>query len=135
MHIESSISAVNAPLADVLNYISIPSNLLSILPSDKVQEFESSETSCQFKVQGGIIISLVLDQVSNQEIYYKSGSKSPFPFTMTIKLNGIDSTTCSGMIIFNGEASTFVSMIAKGPLTALFQDMAKRVKEIMEEPK
>ena len=134
MHIESSISTVNAPLGDVLKFISIPSNLQSILPSDKVQDFESNENSCQFKVQGGIIISLVLDQVSNQEIHYKSGSKSPFPFTMTIKLNGIDST-CSGMIIFKGEASTFVSMIAKGPLTALFQDMAKRVKEIMEEPK
>ena len=50
-------------------------------------DWKSDETSCSFKVQGGIMIPLI--QVGLEEpskIFLKSGPRAPFNFDLTIFL-------------------------------------------------
>jgi hypothetical protein len=134
MQIESPTFSTTASVQDVSTFISIPKNLELILPHGRIQDFTASESDCSFTVQGGITISLVLASSSLNKVIYKQGNKSPFPFDLTIVLTE-ESYGSQGKIHFNGEVSMFIAMVAKGPLTELFKDMANNIKSVLEGPK
>jgi carbon monoxide dehydrogenase subunit G len=134
MQIDSPRFSTTASVDEVYRFIRIPENLQKILPSDRIQHFESTDNDCKFTVQGGITISLVLVSASTEFIIFKQGEKSPFPFKLTVKLTSTNEGS-EGTIHFNGEVSMFIAMVATGPLTELFKDMSKNIKSVLEAPK
>jgi hypothetical protein len=114
-----------------LSFLSIPKNLEKLLPTERIQEFNSDEKQCSFKVQGGIIISLVFNERTSSSVSYRSGTHSPFPFDLFVSVEEIEQT-CSGQLVFKGEASPFIAMMAKGPLTALFNDMGENLIKVFK---
>ena len=132
MKIDSNKSIVNAPIDKVFEYLKNTENLGELLPKNEVKDFKGTATDCSFKVQGGITISLIQNDLSpNKEIQMVSGEKSPFPFKLTIHLNDIDGKT-EGHIAFDGEVNTFLKMMVKKPLTNLFNHMTGELKEVFE---
>lgn len=132
MKIDSNKSVVNAPIADVYNFLINTENLGELLPKDEVKDFKGTEKDCSFKVQGGITISLIQSDLSeNKEIRMVSGEKSPFPFKLTVHLNDVDGKT-EGHIAFDGEVNAFLKMMVKKPLTNLFNHMSNELKEVFE---
>ena len=120
---------IHANPEQVLTFISTPSNIEKILPLDKITDFKSDELMCSFKVQGGIIITLVQNgRKGNEKLFLKSGEKSPFPFTLTIHVEST-STGTKGFIEFNGEVNSFLKMMVEKPLSALFNYMSDKLKE------
>ncbi len=114
---------------EVLNFISTPSHIEKLLPLDKISDFKSDETMCSFKVQGGIIITLVQNgREGNDKLFLKSGEKSPFPFTLTIHAESTPNGT-KGFIEFNGEVNAFLKLMVEKPLSALFNYMSDKLKE------
>jgi hypothetical protein len=78
-------------------------------------------------VQGGITISLVQDgDNGSNELYMKSGEKSPFPFKLTIVMNE-NSDTTEGHIAFDGQVNAFLKMMVERPLTNLFNYMSTQL--------
>lgn len=134
MKIESALFTTYVPVKEIIDFLSIPSNIEKILPPDRIQSFESDETQCNFKVQGGINISLVFVHQTNTSVHYKSGVKSPFPFELTAHIKEIPDGS-SGQLIFIGDTTPFISMMAKGPLTALFNDMGTNLLHLIEKSK
>jgi len=59
---------IQATPNQVLDFISVSSNIEKLLPQEKISEFTFTENSCSFKVQGGIIISLI--NLGEKEINY-----------------------------------------------------------------
>jgi carbon monoxide dehydrogenase subunit G len=120
---------IQANPAQVLTFISTPSNIEKILPLDKISDFKSDESMCSFKVQGGIIITLVQNgREGDTQLFLKSGEKSPFPFTLTIHAESTSNGT-KGYIEFNGEVNAFLKMMVEKPLSALFNYMSDKLKE------
>lgn len=134
MKIESELFTTHVQVKEIIDFLAIPVNIEKILPPDRIQSFESDETQCNFKIQGGINISLVFVQQTNSSVRYKSGEKSPFPFELTAHIEEILDGS-SGQLIFVGDTSPFISMMAKGPLTALFNDMGKNLIDLIEKSK
>jgi len=126
MHILSNQFTVNSTCDNMLAYLSLPSNLEKILPSERIHAFEADQDQCSFTIQGGITISLVFVSRSEVGVRYKSGVNSPFPFELKIDMEPLDNQ-CTGKLEFQGETSPFIAMMAKGPLTALFNDMGKNL--------
>ncbi|NBU92484.1 MAG: hypothetical protein EBS17_06545 [Flavobacteriia bacterium] len=73
MTIQSNPLLIHCGIEKVSSYLSIPSNLSSLLPKDRISEFQSDDQGCAFKVQGGITISLVFSERNEQGIRYMSG--------------------------------------------------------------
>ncbi len=120
---------VGAEPKTVLDFISLPANIEKLLPSDKISDFKHDDQMCSFKVQGGIIISLVQSGCDgDQKLFLKSGEKSPFPFELIIHALPIQSGT-KGYIEFNGEVNAFLKMMVEKPLSALFNYMSNKLKE------
>ncbi len=129
MQLISNEVEIHANPEQVLNFISIPSHIEKLLPLDKISDFKSDELMCAFKVQGGIIITLIQNgREENDKLFLKSGEKSPFPFTLTIHAEST-STGTKGFIEFNGEVNAFLKMMVEKPLSALFNYMSDKLKD------
>lgn len=132
MIIQSNTLVIDCTVEDVLEFLRHPSNVERLLPEERVSEFKSDEQSCEFKVQGGIVISLLYKGKNDGGILYTSGTKAPFPFTLQITVKSIERGV-EGYLLFNGEAPAMVAMLAKNPLTALFNDMGQNLKRHLEQ--
>ena len=134
MKIESELFTTHVQVKEIIDFLAIPVNIEKILPPDRIHSFESDDIQCNFKIQGGINISLVFVQQTNSSVSYKSGEKSPFPFELTAHIEEIPEGS-KGQLIFNGDTSPFIAMMAKGPLTALFNDMGRNLIDLIEKSK
>lgn len=129
MNIKSDKSVIEAPVEEVYSFLSNAENVGLLLPQNEVKDFKGDSTQCSFKVQGGITISLVQEELEpNSAIKMKSGEKSPFPFTLVILMNDVDGKT-EGYIDFNGEVNSFLKIMVKKPLTSLFNHMTNALRE------
>lgn len=132
MKIDSTKVIVKASKAEISAFLSDAQNLINLLPEDKISDWKATTAECSFKVQGGVIISLIHNGTGeNGEIFMKSGAGTPFPFKLTIHLNEQESST-EGYIAFDGEVNMFLKMMVEKPLTALFNLMSDKLKAHFE---
>ena len=128
MKIDSTKVVVKASRETVADFLKDSHNLIHLLPQDQISDWKATSEQCSFKVQGGVIISLIHDgNDGNGKIFMKSGEKSPFPFRLTLHLEELDGTT-EGYIAFDGEVNVFLKMMVEKPLTNLFNYMSEKLK-------
>ena len=133
MEMKSETVSVQTNAQDIIAFLSDANNLFHILPQDKISDWQADEAKCSFKVQGGITISLIQDgHNGSNELYLKSGEKSPFPFKLIVHLNQIQDGITEGYIEFNGEVNLFLKMMVEKPLSALFNYMSVQLKKHYE---
>lgn len=128
MQIISQEVEIQATPSQVLDFISISSNIEKLLPKEKISDFTFTDNSCSFKVQGGFIISLIQSGREGNKLFLRSGDKTPFSFNLTIQTE-ISNDGCKGHIEFNGEVNAFLKMMVEKPLIALFNYMSFKMKE------
>jgi hypothetical protein len=129
MKIESKKVTVSANHELVAEFLKDCRNIIHLLPQDQITDWESTENECSFKVQGGVIISLIRQPSDdNAKIVLLSGSKSPFPFSLTAYLFSKEHET-EGFIEFNGEVNVFLKMMVERPLTNLFNTMSENLRK------
>ncbi len=133
MKIESTKVTVLVGKDEVIRFLKDAQNIIYLLPRDQISDWKATSDECSFKVQGGVVISLVQAGSDDQSIVsLKSGEKSPFPFSLTIHLSGADSKT-EGYLAFDGEVNVFLKMMVEKPLTALFNMMSENLKRHFEQ--
>lgn len=129
MKINSQTVIVSAPQQEVFDFLKDANNIIHLLPQDKVSDFKATQDECSFKVQGGVIISLIHDgEEGTDKLFMKSGEKSPFPFRLTIHTSNKSEQT-EGRIEFDGQVNMFLKMMVEKPLTNLFDYMSKKLQE------
>lgn len=128
MELKSTPAIVNADIKTVHDFLIDARHMEHILPMDRVSDFQATQESCSFKVQGGFEISLI-EEGSNgsNEVYLKAGESSPFPFKLTVHLKEVSANETEGYIHFNGEVNMFLKMMVEKPLTALFEYMTQQL--------
>lgn len=129
MKIESTKVIVSASPEVVFKFLTDAQNMIHLLPQDHISDWRATAEECSFKVQGGVVISLIQNGSEGlSKIFLKSGEKSPFPFTLTLHLNPSDTNT-EGYLEFDGELNVFLKMMVEKPLTALFNVMSENLKK------
>ena len=127
MIIDSTKVTVNASQEEVFNFLKDMRNIIHLLPQDKISDFKATENDCSFKVQGGVIISLLQNgDEGHGKIKMKSGEKSPFPFELDVNTS-ISEKGTEGYLHFDGEVNMFLKMMVEKPLTALFNYMSNEL--------
>jgi len=129
MIITSTKVDVNATQEVVQAFLTDSQNILHLIPQDKISEWKSTATECSFKVQGGVIITLIQDGIEGvDKVFMKSGEKSPFPFKLTLNINK-NGEKSNGHIEFDGEVNMFLKKMVEKPLTNLFNHMSEKLQE------
>jgi hypothetical protein len=127
MIIESNKVIVNKDINTVFAFLKDSNNIQHLMPLDKISNWKSDESSCSFKVQGGIIISFSqLGFEEPKKIFLVSEKKSPFPFKLTIFFKQKQEKT-EGYLLFDGEVNYFLKMMIEVPLTHLFNSMTEKL--------
>jgi carbon monoxide dehydrogenase subunit G len=127
MIIESKHVTVSARPERVTSFLKDAQNLIHLLPQDQISDWNATSEMCSFKVQGGVIISLViLGSEDTSKVFLSSGEKSPFPFKLTVHLTPEGENT-AGYLVFDGEVNVFLKMMVEKPLTALFNMMSENL--------
>ena len=129
MKIISETAHVKAHASEVFEFLSHAANIESLLPPDKISDFQSNEEGCTFKVQGGFVIALLYTHKKPvTRIDMKSGEKSPFDYTLSIHLKERHDET-DGYIEFIGDVNVFLKMMVEKPLIGLFNYMSQKLQE------
>ena len=129
MKIDSTKVNVNASQEDIFNYLTDSNNIIELLPQDKISDYKSDKEQCSFKVQGGVIISLIQDGSEGMNVIkLRSGQGTPFPFKLFINITP-NGDQCEGYIHFEGEVNMFLKMMVEKPLTNLFNYMSEKLQE------
>lgn len=129
MKIESKKVTVPAQPEQVFRYISDLNNFRSLLPEDRISEWESTADYCSFKVQGTATIDLKLEEKDEfSRLLLRSGEKSPFGFTLEVFLVETDGQTEAHQLM-NADINPFLKMMVEKPLANLFNFIADRLAE------
>lgn len=127
MKIESKTVSVPADREKVFDYIINLNNFQSLLPADRISEWESTETYCSFKVQGTATIDLQLKESERPAyVLLEGGERSPFPFTLEVFLEN-DNGQTSAYQLMTASINPFLKMMVEKPLANLFDYIAEKL--------
>ena len=133
MTIESNKEEINKPIGKVFSYLSDLNNYKVLFPQDKIENWQSTNDECSFKIKGATAIDFkIIEKNENNSIVLKSGSKSPFEFTLTIHLTNGEEVKTIGYNIFVAKVNPFLKMMIEKPLTNLFNHLTSSLKKELE---
>lgn len=87
----SKIGKVNKSEELIYNFLTDFNNLKSVVPQDKVKDFEATEDTCKFNIDGvGQAGLKIIEKEPHKLIKISSDGKSPFSFFFWIQLKPIE---------------------------------------------
>lgn len=87
----SKIGKINKQDQLIYNFLSDFRNLESVIPKDKISDFEATEETCKFKIEGvGEAGLKTVEKEPHQLIKISSDGKTPFGFSFWIQLKPIE---------------------------------------------
>jgi carbon monoxide dehydrogenase subunit G len=129
-NIESKQVKVSCSPTEVFDYLTDINNFQELLPKDKISNWESTSTECSFRIQGTVTLSIKhVKSTPHTVINLTNGEKTPFPFTLDIFLDQIETGTKVRQE-FKGEINPFLKMMVEKPLANLFDYIADRLVKV-----
>ncbi|MES2837127.1 MAG: SRPBCC family protein [Bacteroidota bacterium] len=130
--IESDIVETNKSAEKLYNFLTDFNNFKSLLPEDKVSDFQSTNDTCSFVVKSMPTIGMkIVDKTPHTQINIVSHQgKVPFDFTLLVKLTAIDDSNSKIQMIFEADLNMMIRMMVEKPLTNFFNMLVHKVKEL-----
>lgn len=130
--IESNIEQVNAKNEVVFQFLSNLNNFSELVP-EQVENWQSDEDSCSFRVSGMADIGLrIIEKVPFQKIVISSDGNTPVNFSMVLNITETISNKSSFQIVFIADLNSFMAMMATKPLTNFINILAQKLREYYE---
>lgn len=125
--IESKRVSLNSGADDVFVYVKDLSNLIELLPQDKVSDWQGSPEKCSFKVSGGYKIGLAHKSLNAPtQIVLTSTEGSAIAFDLDIQLKEEGGKTDAGLVA-TLDVNPFMKMMIEKPLKNLFDYIADKL--------
>ncbi|HAF27573.1 MAG TPA: SRPBCC family protein [Bacteroidales bacterium] len=87
----SKIGKINKSDELIYNFLTDFNNLKSVIPQGKIKDFEATEDTCKFKIEGiGQAGLKIIEKEPNKLIKITSDGKSPFSFFFWIQLKPME---------------------------------------------
>ena len=116
-NIESKQGKVNTSAEKVFNFLTDLRNLDSLIPQDKVQNWQSAEDTCSFTVaQAGDIQLKISDKQPFSMIKVDPEGKTPIGFSFYIQLKELGEDDTRIKLTFRAEMNTMMKMMIKSPV-------------------
>ena len=122
---KSPVVVVNRSAEDFFNKIGNLNNLKDIMPSS-IKDFESTESTCSFKIQGMPSLNLELKEKTpfSKISLIAKGSQAPFSLGCIINKKG---EQCQASLEINIELNTMMKMMIEKPLTKFLDILASKM--------
>ncbi|MBA3683097.1 MAG: hypothetical protein H0W73_18330 [Bacteroidetes bacterium] len=127
----SDTNATQSSLKSLYEYLSDFENFGHILPDDKVENFQYTETECSFDIKG--ITSMKIKKIDTKPyefILFSSEGLAKFNFSLKAFFIGESSEKGECKIELMGSLNPFIKAMAEKPLTALTNSMSLKLSQL-----
>lgn len=127
----SDTKATKSSVKDLFDFLSDFKNFASILPEDKVENFQYTGDSCSFTIRG--ITALTINLISKtpyNSIKFQSAGLAKFNFILEAKFIGEAEKTGECQIELFADMNPFIKVMAEKPLKGLVDTMVTRLSEL-----
>jgi carbon monoxide dehydrogenase subunit G len=129
--IESTKVSVNHSSEDIYNFLIDLNNLEKLMPSDRIEYWKSTDSTCRFGIKNLASIGMKHKElVSPSKIVLESDGKNPFTFTLTIFVNQVGDSVES-YFVFDGDVNMFMKAMVQKPLKQFFDTLAENLPSAM----
>lgn len=130
-NIESETQQSVSTLKDLFEFLSDFKNFSSILPMDKVENFEYTSEQCSFNIKGITAMAIKLaDKKPVEYILFSSDGLGKFNFNLKVHFMGEAEKPGKCRIDLGGDLNPFILKMAEKPLTQLVNTMSQKLAEL-----
>jgi len=116
---------VNRSAEDFFNKIGNLNNLKEIMPSS-IKDFESTESTCSFKMKGMPVLNLELGEKTPFSKISLTAKDSQVPFSLDCIIIG-KGEQCQASLEINAELNMMMKMMVEKPLTQFLDVLASKM--------
>lgn len=129
--IEGASRETSSDISQLYSFLSDFKNFETILPADKVENFQYNGDQCSFNIRGITALTIrITEKKQNEYILFSSEGLSKFNFQL--KANFVqgpgDKGTCQ--IDLHGDLNPFIKAMAEKPLKSLVDTMTLKLSEL-----
>jgi len=111
--IESNSSSIHKSSLEVFEFLSLPANYESLMPS-KVRSFSSTETEATLDIEGiGTVQLAITEKVSPSKIVMLPQNKVPFKFDIQWDIITINDSESTVQAVINADLNFMMKMMAE----------------------
>lgn len=111
--IESNSSTIHKSSLEVFEFLSLPANYESLMPS-KVRSFSSTETEATLDIEGiGTVQLAITEKVSPSKIVMLPQNKVPFKFDIQWDIITINDSASTVQAVINADLNFMMKMMAE----------------------
>lgn len=119
---------INRDAQYIFNKIGDLNNLKGIMPAE-IENFESTEMTCSFKMKGMPKLKLeIIEKIQFSKICL-SAIESPVPFTLECFIDE-KGKQCQARLEINAELNMMMRMMVEKPLTQFLDILANKIQKI-----
>lgn len=130
-NIESDTRETVSNLKNLFEFLSDFKNFNSILPHDKVENFEFTENQCSFNIKG--VTQMTIHMVGKkpyENILFTSKGLGKFDFQLKVLFIGPSDAPGKCKVDLSGDMNPFILTMAKKPLAQLVNTMSLKLSEL-----
>ncbi|MGZ3883081.1 MAG: SRPBCC family protein [Bacteroidia bacterium] len=121
-----------SPVKDLYNYLIDFKNFKSILPEDKVENFESTDDSCSFTIKGITALTVKrVEQAPFSTIVFESEGLAKFNFRLQVNFTQSPEGTGSCNVQLKADLNPFIKVMAEKPLSQLVNTMTVKLSQLV----
>jgi len=127
--IESRVGTIASSEERIYNFLSNFNNFKQFIPADKVQDFQSTEDSCQFSVPNmGKVGLRIIEKIPYNTIKISGDGMANQQFNLWVQLKQVAETDTKVKLTINAELNPMLKMMVTKPL----QNFVNKLVEAME---
>ena len=127
----SEVHNTQATARELYDFLIDFKNFKTILPDDKIENFQYTADGCSFNIRG--VTQLSIKRVSStpySSIKFQSEGLAKFNFVLEAKLIGAPDEKGKCCIELHADMAPFVKLLAEKPLGKLINTMAQKLGEL-----
>ncbi len=133
--IESKIGVVKQPAEKIFNFISNFNNFNQLIPEDKVKDFESSNDTCRFKVEGiGQAGLRIIEKEPHKLIKISSDEETTFDLLLWIQIKEIEPGDSRLKITTEVNLNPMMATMVRKPLKNFIDTLIDQAEKINYDP-
>jgi hypothetical protein len=129
--LESNTNKTQSTLKSLFEFLIDFKNFNSILPSDKVENFEFTDTHCSFNIKGITPMTIKLvEKTPYSFIFFSSEGLAKFNFSLKVYFTGNENELGECKIDLLGDLNPIIKSMAEKALLNLVNTMSLKLSEL-----
>jgi len=129
--IESRIGVIKSSEEKIYNFLSDFNNFKNLVPEDRVKEWESTEDTCKFTVEGvGQVGLKIIEKEPHKLIKITSDETTPLSFNLWIQIKSVEENDSRIKITVEADVNPLMASMVKGPLQSFVDTLVEQAEKM-----